>query len=473
MKKKNKNLGWINESFNYIDSVTMIDKSGTIVVKKRFNPRFSDEQNRIDNQWAVGKNLLEVFPSLSHEDSSLIQALTTGKIVCYEAQEVLNHEGGISITNNITFPIVSRGEILGAIELSRDVTHRAGLNGMEAEKPEKTREKKGKAKYTIDDIVTQSRKMIAIKEKIRKIADSSSSVLIYGETGTGKELIVSAIHNASERKDKPFLALNCAALPESILEGLLFGSQKGAFTGAENKKGMFEEANGGTIYLDEINSMPLTIQAKLLRVLQDKAVTPLGGSKPVDLDVRIIASTNVPVRELVKSGLMRKDILYRINTINIEIPPLRERLEDIILLAYHFIDKYNEEFGKNVKGISKEAVAFLMTQHWHGNVRELEHVIESAMNIMGDSGEIGLEQIPVHLNDDFEGQESLTEDLGNSNYSEYTPSLTESLEAYEKKLVNAALVESHYNVSLAAELLKIPRTSLNYKIKKYGLEKHI
>ena len=222
--------------------------------------------------------------------------------------------------------------------------------------------------------------MEEIKKSIVQIANSRSSVLVYGETGTGKELVVSSIHNSGYRKNKPFIALNCAALPENILEGLLFGSRKGAFTGAENKKGIFEEANGGTIYLDEINSMPMALQAKLLRVLQEKTVMPLGASKSIDVDVRVIASTNQTVDELLESKAIREDLLYRLNTISISIPPLRDRIEDIEILVEYFIRKYNEEFEKNVKGLGSSALQFLMNNEWKGNVRELEHVIEAAMN---------------------------------------------------------------------------------------------
>ena len=276
MRYHDERLRWLQENFSYIDSVTMIDATGKITVKERYNPRYSDAENAADNEWCLNRNLLEVFPSLSHSDSTLLQALQKGELLYRENQCTINHSGKKSVTNNVTFPIISRGKIIGAVELSRDVTHYEGERTAPAARPTPKRRSGTEAKWTLEDIVTQNSKMLEIKRTIAKVADSRSSVLVYGETGTGKELIVSALHNAGSRKDQPFVAVNCAALPESILEGLLFGSQKGAFTGAENKKGMFAEANGGTIYLDEINSMPLLLQAKLLRVLQEKSVTPLG-----------------------------------------------------------------------------------------------------------------------------------------------------------------------------------------------------
>lgn len=467
MNSTKDSLRWLLENFNYIDSVTIIDDKGTVIVKQRFNPRYTDEENKLHNEWSVGKNLLDVFPSLSHEDSSLLQALTKGKVSHFQAQSVTNHEGKVSVTNNITFPIVARGKTVGAVELSRDITHIE--KKLIPEKPKtipRTGSGGGRSQYTIDHIVGESSVMQDLKRTILKIADSTSSVMVCGETGTGKELVVSAIHNAGDRKDKPFVAINCAALPESILEGLLFGSQKGAFTGAENKKGMFEEANGGTIYLDEMNSMPIMLQAKLLRVLQEKEVTPLGATKPVKLDVRIIASVNKPIGEIIRSGQMREDLLYRLNTINIQIPPLRERMEDMELLTEHFIEKYNLEFGKNIAGITEEVSKFLATRTWRGNVRELEHVVEFAMNIAGDGEKINLADLPAYLTEIEDDREEIHE---STPFQEI--SLTDALESYEKKLIMEALKKSGWKVVDAAKLLRIPRTSLQYKMEKYGIKR--
>lgn len=474
ISKSDDRFKWLVENFNYIDSLTMIDNKGRIIVKQRFNPRYTEEENAIDNRWALNRNLLDVFPSLDYENSSLLQTLSTGEIICCEGQTVFNHIGRTSVTNNITFPVITRGKIVGAVEISRDVTHmESGLEPPERKVYSKTKKTQQQAGFTLADIITQNTAMLELKHTIRKIANSGSSVFVYGETGTGKELVVSAIHNAGDRRDKPFIAVNCAALPESILEGLLFGSQKGAFTGAENKKGLFEEANGGTIYLDEINSMPAMLQAKLLRVLQDKAVTPLGTAKPVQLDVRIIASTNQPVRELVGAGQMREDILYRLKTISLDIPPLRERMDDIPLLSAYFIDKYNEALGKQVPGITGEALEFFYQRSWKGNVRELEHVIESAMNLVDDNREIGMEHLPDYLMEREPGgnQEPGEEQEANQTYKNACVSLADSLSAYERKLILEALKSCNGRIVDAAKKLQIPRTSLQYKIEKYGIKR--
>lgn len=464
-KKKEENMQWLLENFGYIDSLTAIDETGRIIVKQRFNPRYTEEENRTHNIWAVGKNLLDVFPSISYENSSLMRAISTGKIVYNERQTVWNYLGGKVVTKNLTIPIISRGNIVGAVELSKDITH---IENRIPEKKLPTQHDKpiNGAKYVLSDIITRNKSMEEIKKSIVQIANSRSSVLVYGETGTGKELVVSSIHNSGYRKNKPFIALNCAALPENILEGLLFGSRKGAFTGAENKKGIFEEANGGTIYLDEINSMPMALQAKLLRVLQEKTVMPLGASKSIDVDVRVIASTNQTVDELLESKAIREDLLYRLNTISISIPPLRDRIEDIEILVEYFIKKYNEEFEKNVKGLDSSALSFLMDNEWKGNVRELEHVIEAAMNMVESGRMIELENLPAYLT-----MASPPDDRIEGISEENEISLTEAMEAYEKRLIINALSQSRWKIVDAAKKLKIPRTSLNYKMEKYGIKK--
>ncbi len=230
------------------------------------------------------------------------------------------------------------------------------------------------------------------------VADSTSSVLVYGETGTGKELYVQSIHNYSSRFNKPFIAQNCAALPENLFESILFGTVKGAFTGAVDKPGLFEQAHGGTLFLDEINSMPINLQTKLLRVLQDGVIRRVGDSRDRKIDVRIIAAMNVEPLKAVENGQIREDLFYRLNVVNIKLVPLRDRLEDIPLYVEHFIDKYNKELNKNVKGISSKVKELFMSYNWPGNVRELQHIIEAAINIV-DNEYIELDNLPIYLSE--------------------------------------------------------------------------
>ena len=305
--KQEEALRWLNENLNYIDSVTIVDNTGRIIAKQRFNPRYTDEENRAHNQWALGKNLLELFPSLRPEDSTLLRVLNTGRIVYLENQEAWNLQGRKTVCNNLNFPIIFRGQIVGAVAISRVITHIENRVRPVPAVHTDPRPKNQAARYTLEDIVTQNQEMLRLKQTVGMVANSSSSVLVCGETGTGKELVVSALHNAGWRKSKPFVAVNCAALPENILEGLLFGSRKGAFTGAENRKGLFQEADGGTLYLDEINSMPLNLQAKLLRVRQEKQVMPLGSAQPIAVDVRIVASSNRTVEALLEKMVTEDD----------------------------------------------------------------------------------------------------------------------------------------------------------------------
>lgn len=459
-------LKWLNENFNFVDSVTIIDHSGTIIAKQRFNPRYTDEENDADNQWALGKNLLEVFPGQNFQSSALLAALKTDGVI-YRQQEVAwNHLGKKSVTNNLTIPIVCRGQFVGSVQLSRDVTN-MGRSGRAA--PRISSASTG-ARYTVEDIVGQSPEIQEVRRLIQRIANSSSSVLVYGETGTGKELVVSSIHNASYRKDKTFMPINCAALPESILESLLFGTHRGAFTGAEDRAGLIEECSGGTIYLDEINSMPLKLQSKLLRVLDTKTVMPLGATKPKDVDIRIVASVNRSPEQLMQNKEMLPDLFFRLNAIHIRVPPLRSRPEDIELLVHHFLESYNRQLGKQNHGISPEAMALLKTYSWPGNVRELEHTIEAALNLTDGSQELQVADIPAYFFSLSGAAESVASSAAGTDASG-APNipLREAVADYERGLIRQALQEAKGNIDRAAALLQIPRTTLYSRMSKLGL----
>lgn len=451
-------LKWLNENFNFVDSVTIIDHSGTIIAKQRFNPRYTDEENAADNQWALGKNLLEVFPGQNFQSSALLAALKEDGVIYRQQEIVWNHLGKKSVTNNLTIPIVCRGQFVGSVQLSRDVTN-MGRSGRAA--PRVSSASTG-ARYTVEDIVGRSPEIQEVRRLIQRIANSSSSVLVYGETGTGKELVVSSIHNASYRKDKTFMPINCAALPESILESLLFGTHRGAFTGAEDRAGLIEECSGGTIYLDEINSMPLKLQSKLLRVLDTKTVMPLGATKPKDVDIRIVASVNRSPEQLMQNKEMLPDLFFRLNAIHIRVPPLRSRPEDIELLVRHFLESYNRQLGKQNHGISPEAMALLKTYSWPGNVRELEHTIEAALNLTDGSQELQVADIPAYFF--FPGSA-----VGTDAPSAPNIPLREAVANYERDLIRKALQDTGGNIDRAAALLQLPRTTLYSRMDKLGL----
>jgi len=318
-----------------------------------------------------------------------------------------------------------------------------------------------KKRYRLRNVIGISDKMQEVFKTALKAAKSKATILLMGESGTGKELIAKAIHFESDRAKGPFIAINCAAIPENLLEAELFGYEKGAFTGAlVSKPGKFELANGGTIFLDEIGDMPLALQAKLLRVIQDKAFERIGGTRPIKVDVRIIAATNKDLEKMVKEGTFREDLYYRLNVIPIFLPPLRERREDIPLLIDYFLKKFNKEYNKNI-GISNEAVKALINYSWPGNVRELENTIERLV-VLTEGEEITLEDLPFYIKQEKENPLAFLKD---------TNSLPAQLELLEKKAIEEALKACNYNQTRAAKLLGLTKRQINYKIKKYGLLK--
>lgn len=315
------------------EGIHVVDKEGNTII---YNKAMANLEG-MDEEEVLGKNLLEIFPSLNENSSTLLHALKTGEAILDRYQTYLNKKGYNITSVNTTVPIIKDGEILGAVEISKDFTKVKELYDNIIKLTEGTDEGISSDFTTFSNIIGLSPKFLKAVEIAKKASRSSSTVLIYGETGTGKEVFARCIHNESVRKNKPFVAVNCAALPESLLEGILFGTVKGGFTGAIDRPGLFEQANGGTLLLDEINSMPISLQAKLLRVLQESYVRRIGGLKDIPIDVRVIATTNEDPYTAILNGKFRKDLYYRLSVINITIPPLRERKEDIALFVKYFI----------------------------------------------------------------------------------------------------------------------------------------
>jgi len=324
-------------------------------------------------------------------------------------------------------------------------------------------------KYNFTNIVAKSEAMRNILDQVARIAATDSTVAIYGPSGTGKELIAKAIHIASPRKDYPFLAINCAAIPESLLESELFGYEKGAFTGAEKKtRGLFTRADKGTLLLDEIGDMPFSIQGKLLRVLQERSFERVGGSQSLNVDVRIIAATNKDLRDEVDKGAFREDLYYRLNVIHIHLPPLRERVDDIPMLVTYFLEKNSKQLGRELE-ISPEALRLLVSLPWEGNVRELENTIERAA-ILCYNNRIEPEDVQPDSSELSDGQEwSSTLDI-NQFIPDNLP-LADVLNGIEEKLVRQALERANYVQARAAEKLGITKSLLQYKMKKYKLQR--
>ena len=326
----------------------------------------------------------------------------------------------------------------------------------------KTQIKKIEDKYSFGNIIARSESMAKVFDLVQTVADHKTTILITGESGTGKELIARAIHTNSNRAAAPLVSINCGGIPQNLLESELFGYKKGAFTDAlKDKPGRFEEADGGTLFLDEIGELPLPLQVKLLRVLQEEEITPLGGLGAEKIDVRIIAATARDLAEEVREGRFREDLYYRINVLPIHLPPLRERRGDIPLLVGYFIDLFNRKLGKNIEGLSSEAMPILMGHTWPGNVRELENVIERAA-LLAKGSWITPRELPAGLTQPGEMPAGLTPEDGLS--------IKKASKHLERHLIKKALKITGGNRTQAAKILEISRPILIAKIKQYGLE---
>ena len=316
--------------------------------------------------------------------------------------------------------------------------------------------------YSFENIVSKNEKMQKMFDVIKKVSQYKSTVLISGESGTGKELVARALHYNSDRSQSPFIAVNCGAIPENLLESELFGHAKGAFTDAiRTKKGLFEEADGGTLFLDEIGELPGQLQVKLLRVLQEGEIRRIGESKPIQIDVRIVAATVKDLSKEVNEGHFREDLFYRLNVLPIHIPPLRERKEDIPLLIQHFIGKYNQTMNKNVADVDHNALDTLMNYKWYGNVRELENTIERAI-VLSEKNNIVLENLPIEI-------QNFKEEVQLEVLSEEEYSIKKASKSLEVNLIKKALRRTKGNHTHAARLLEISHRALLYKIKEYGI----
>lgn len=449
------------------DGVLVCDKYGYVEYLKWFHEGFLSDE-------AIGMHVTEVYPELDNQTSSIMRVIESG-VPRFDERQVIHN---------------CKGEL-----------------------------------YTLDDIISQDPIMIALKERCALIANNDSPVLLYGETGTGKELFAQSLHTCSHRAKKPFISQNCAAIPESLLEGIFFGVEKGSFTGAENRKGLFELADGGTLFLDEINSMDISMQAKLLKAIEEQQVRRIGSAKSTHFHTRIICAMNKSPAEVLRAGLMRTDLFYRICVVRIDIPPLRDRKPDVMILTDYFINHFNRTMGKSIRGVSALVKMTFQNYNWKGNVRELKNTLEYAFNLcqgniinMGDLPDILQEDLEPQifpqensgcfpgpslpaapapdgrvrkgkndmeearagegnagrlaartkkLSENREERTGERECLSGYFYDEHL-SLTENTAAYEKEAIRRAL-ERTDSITEAARLLRISRQTLSYKIEKYRL----
>jgi len=422
------------------DGVFTVDGEGHIT----FFNRAAEQITGLRKADVIGKRCCDVLcASMCNSDCALCKTMENGRAIENRSGEI-TRKGGQRIPVNISTALLKddEGAVIGAVEIIRDQSLVEELR------------KEISARYSFGDIISKNAHMQRMLNLLPRIAESGSTVLITGESGTGKELVARAIHSLSPRKKKPFVAVNCGALPDTLLESELFGHLAGAFTDAKHeRRGYFATANGGTIFLDEIGDISAAMQVRLLRVLQERTYQPVGSSEPLKTDVRVICATNKDVEDLVKRREFRQDLYYRLNVMRLHIPPLRERKEDIPLLVEHFIGKLNRVRGRNVQGVSADATARLMAHDWPGNVRELENAIEHAF-VLCDGQTLSAVHLPDHLRpSDAEA-----------------PAPGTSLEDIEARAIYDALKRNAWRKLATARELKINKTTLWRRVKALGIK---
>ncbi|GAB6169349.1 sigma 54-interacting transcriptional regulator [Clostridium carnis] len=433
------------------DGVIIVDKEGKVTMISDTYKKFLGI-----NKCVIGKHVTEVV-----ENSRMHIVAQTGIEEIAQPHKI---NGSYMIANRV--PLIKEGKVVGALGkvIFRNIKDLNILHDKITNIEQELESYKGEvknfnnAKYEFADILGKSNEIKETKEIAKRISRNNSNILILGETGTGKELFAHSIHKNSKRCNKAFVKINCAAIPAQLLEAELFGYEKGSFTGANKsgKIGKFELANYGTIFLDEIGDMPLNMQVKLLRVIQEKEVERIGGEYPRPIDVRIIAATNKNLFSLVKENKFREDLYYRLNVITINIPSLKDRNGDIELLANHFLYKFNVENYKNIIGFSKQSINVMNYYSWPGNIRELRNVVERAVNIVDGENIIDLKHLPKNIVKD-----EIVEEV---------KSIREVVESAEYMAIKNCLKFTNGNKTKAAEMLNISRVALYDKIKKYSLE---
>jgi len=423
------------------DGVFTVDKDFIVT---SFN-RAANEITGVPVEEALGKPCCEVFRAeICEADCALKRTILTGKPVVNHAVFIVRADGNrvpISISTAVLKD--EHGRVAGGVETFRDLSLVEALR-REVEKS-----------FTFEDIISRNREMQDLFAILPDVAMSDSTILIEGESGTGKELMAKAIHNLSARRSKPLVIVNCGAIPDTLLESELFGYKAGAFTDARrDKPGRFAQAHGGTIFLDEIADVSPALQVRLLRVLQDMSFQPLGGTETATADVRVLAATNRDIKSMVEEGRFREDLYYRIQVFKLALPPLRDRKEDIPLLAQHFVDRLNRLKGKDIAGLSQEGLAAFMNYNWPGNIRQLQNAIEHAF-ILCRGGLIELRHLPPHFGESAMKSEGLPTGL----------TLTE----IEIRVIKDALARNNGKKSATARELGIDKTTLWRKIKKLGI----
>jgi arginine utilization regulatory protein len=464
-------LPWLTQLMMVFDSINssciVIDASETIIAYNEVSARIDD----IAASKVINCKLLTAFPSLTRDNSSMLNVLRSGNAIWNKPQSYQTATGKVMTLTSSTFPIASPdGEVMFVVEVVHDISNLRQLTDHVIHLTESLKEASHQASQELH-IVTNNKQFKRVLKDVMCFAQTQLPVLIAGETGTGKELIARYLHLHSAQKNQTMVSLNCAAIPLTLIESTLFGTVKGAFSGAENKKGLLELADGGVLFLDEINSMPIEVQSKLLRVVQDGCFRPLGGQIEKKVNIRYISAMNEQPEIAIQKKQLRADFFYRLGVCMVVVPPLRDRLDDIPYLVECFIRKHNPLLNANIKGYTPDFIKALENNSWPGNIRMLENTLLRSMLMCSQSKDDVLNQL--HLRDTKlpPSPQALINHspADNSLDAENVQSLTEHLNQYEKQLLVNAMAHCNGNISKVARQFSIPRTTLQSKLKKFAL----
>jgi arginine utilization regulatory protein len=443
---------------------SVVDATGTLIFVSRDFEKFDGYAVKD----IIGKNVLDVY-KLGEQNSVHMRAINEKKVL---KNAILRYPSAndklVELIMDI-YPVFSDREVIGSVAISRDTSKVQALTDklFQVQKALNHSIKKTKnngTQFTFEDILATGETMKSVIDTAKKMARSESRIMILGETGTGKELFAQSIHNASSREKEPFIAVNCSAIPDTLLESILFGTNKGAFTGAEDKAGLFEEAKNGTLFLDELNSMSIVLQAKLLRALETNRIRRVGGSKEIPVNPRVISAMNIDPQEAIETEKLRSDFYYRLAVVTIDCPPLRSRKEDITTLSWSFIRKYNKILGRKIEDISENTIEILENYNWPGNVRELSHCIEHAMNMVDPTDtSLSVQHLPPFLRDKIVNPDSLPIIIPKGN------NYNQIMEQVEKDLLTQALKRNNGNINQTAKELDLSRQNLHYKLKRLNI----
>lgn len=470
---------------HYHEGVLITDQDGIIIYYNRAMAKLDG----LEGAEVLGRSITEVY-DLDSSQSVSLTALRLARPIINRPHIYRTSDGKLVNSISSAYPLFDNNALVGAVCTVADYSSLAGNFDQSRVKIRDRANKPTADAISFADLIGRDETMKTAVDMARRAAATPSSVMLIGETGTGKELLARAIHHEGSRASGPFMAINCAAIPSALLEGILFGTAKGAFTGAVDKAGLFELANGGVLFLDELNSMPAELQPKLLRALQDRRVRRIGSSQETAIDVKIISAVNGSPFQAIEDGLMRPDLFYRLGVVMVHLPPLRERRDDIEPLLSHFVEKFNQRLGYRVRGFSPGALKLMLDHHWPGNVRELEHAVEAAMNVIEPAdAHINLEHLTVALPEVRFGpaqpKEAGPGGRGIRNRPpppverispgrEFIPSPVAGAGAeddYAEEIagLSAALRRSRGNVARAAKTLGYSPQRLHYRLKKFGL----